>query len=147
MLRFFAGASSALLLIAAGILVWRSQAEAENPVPAPPAATAFVAPLRQQAVPMPPAAPERSKEERRFDRADKNRDGRITRDELTQPRRKAYAKLDTNGDGRLSFEEWAVKTTEKFAGADADRNGALTRVEYATTRAPTRATPKQDCAC
>jgi Ca2+-binding EF-hand superfamily protein len=42
-----------------------------------------------------------------FDRADKNKDVRITRDELLQPRRKAFAKLDKNRDGRLSLDEWA----------------------------------------
>src|SRR3546814_1864328 len=79
-------------------------------------------PLFRSAAP-PPAAPEASeqkREERRFNRYDKDRDEAITREEYLASRRKAFAKLDVNGDGRLSFEEWAIRTTDKFAKADAD---------------------------
>jgi Ca2+-binding EF-hand superfamily protein len=86
-----------------------------------------------------------SREEKRFNRADKNKDGKILLDELLQPRRKPFAKLDRNGDGRLSFEEWAASTVEKFKGADADRNGQLTRAEYASTAPKPR--PKPRCGC
>src|SRR3546814_9223897 len=51
----------------------------------------------------PPAAPEASeqkREERRFNRYDKDRDEAITREEYLASRRKAFAKLDVNGDGR-----------------------------------------------
>ena len=148
MLRFIAGAASALLLVAAGFFLWKSQAENESPVPpAPPAPIQanYLTPVQQAQLPIPPAAPAKSKEEKRFARADKDDDGRITRAELLQPRQKAFAKLDTNGNGSLSFEEWAVKTTEKFARADADRSGWLSPKEYQTT-APKPAKPKK-CAC
>jgi hypothetical protein len=92
-----------------------------------------------------PAADPRSKEVKRFDRADKDEDGRITLAELVEPRRQAFAKLDANSDGRLSFEEWAVKSIDKFEGADADRNQALTRAEFATTAPKPR--KKAACAC
>ncbi|HEY0626844.1 MAG TPA: EF-hand domain-containing protein [Allosphingosinicella sp.] len=145
MLKFVYGAVSAMLLMAAGFFIWKSQAQSDNPVPpAPPPAANYVTPL-QQPVPMPPSAPAKSKEEKRFARADKDDDGRITRAELMQPRQKAFAKLDKNGNGSLSFEEWAVKTGEKFAGADKDRSGWLTPAEYQTT-APKPAKPKR-CAC
>ena len=88
----------------------------------------------------------KSKEAKRFDRSDKNEDGRITLAELVEPRRKAFAKLDSNADGRLSFEEWAVKSIDKFEGADADGNKALTRAEFATT-APKPRPKKPACAC
>jgi Ca2+-binding EF-hand superfamily protein len=88
----------------------------------------------------------RSREEKRFNRADRDKDGRITRAEMMEPRRKAFAKLDSNHDGRLSFEEWAGKTDLRFERADADHNGWLSRAEFATTRRKTR--PKAArCAC
>ena len=144
MLRYMAGAVSALLLVAAGFFLWKSQAEQENPVPSAPEAVAeSEAPAEVQ---RPPEATEKSREEKRFARADKDDDGRITLEELYQPRRKAFAKLDRNGDSRLSFEEWAVSTGEKFAGADRDKSGWLSPKEYETTRPKTKAKPKK-CAC
>ena len=147
MLRLVAGAASAVLLIAAGFFLWKSRAEAENPVPPAPVAAAAPAlgPLKDVPVAAPPAASEKTKEEKRFGRADKDKDGRITLDELYQPRRKAFAKLDANGDGRLGFEEWAASTSKKFAKADADGNGALTPPEYQATKPKTK--PKPKCKC
>ena len=148
MLRFFAGVISALLLVAAGILIWKSQAEAEDAIPPAPRPRSFAGSFLQQpqAAPgEPPAASEKSKEEKRFARADKDDDGRISREELLTPRRKAFAKLDSNGNGSLSFEEWAVKTVEKFSGADGDGSGWLSPAEYETTKPKTR--PKKSCAC
>lgn len=145
MFRFLAGVASALLLVAAGFFVWKSRAESEQTVPEAPKQVNFVTPLQQQAPPMPPAATEKSKEEKRFARADKDDDGRITRAELLQPRQKAFAKLDGNGNGTLSFEEWAVTTVSKFQGADADRSGWLTTKEYETTKP--KPPKKKRCAC
>ena len=84
-------------------------------------------------------------EQKRFDRYDINRDGKITRDEYLASRRKAYAKLDTNHDGQLSFEEWAVRSTTKFAKADADHSGAMNPSEFLATKVERKAAPK--CAC
>ncbi|MFN4097759.1 MAG: histidine kinase [Sphingomonas sp.] len=94
-----------------------------------------------------PRAPDRTREEKRFDRNDKDKNSLISLAELQQPRRKAFAKLDKNGDGKLSFEEWSVRTSDKFAAADKDKSGGLTRAEFATT-APKRkpkTTPRCDC--
>jgi hypothetical protein len=148
MLRFVAGVVSALLLVGAGFFIWKSQAEAEDPVPPAPTARTYSGSLLQQQqpqIPEPPAASEKTKEQKRFARADKDDDGRITREELLSPRRKAFAKLDTNGNGTLSFEEWAVKTVEKFSGADDDGSGWLSAQEYESTKAKTR--PKPKCRC
>lgn len=143
MRRFLAGGAATLLLVTAGVFLWKSQADAENVIPPAPVAAPLVTPL-QPSRPEPPAATENSREEKRFARADKDEDGRITRAELLEPRRKAFARLDADGSGSLSFEEWSVKTAEKFAKADGDRNGALSPVEYAATR-PKPARKK--CAC
>ena len=146
MVRYVAGGASALLLIAAGFFVWKSGAEAENMVPPAPAAGA--ASYQAGAGPRlasPPAQPERSREAKRFARADRDRDGRITLAEQLAPRRKAFAKADRDSSGSLSFEEWTVKTAEKFSGADADGSGWLTPKEYEVTKAKTR--PKPKCSC
>jgi hypothetical protein len=147
MLRFVAGVVSALLLVAAGFFVWKSQAEGENPVPPAPTPRTYASSVLQQqpALPEPPAASEKTKEEKRFARADKDDDGRITREELLTPRRKVFAKLDTNGNGTLSFEEWAVKTVAKFSGAYDDGSGWLDAKEYESTKAKTRSKPKCRC--
>lgn len=144
MLRFVAGVVSSLLLVAAGFFIWTSRAGNEELVPPAPSAS-YIGPAGKAPLTVPPAASEKSREEKRFARADQDKDGRITRPELMQPRQKAFAKLDTNGDGRLSFEEWAVKTGEKFAGADADRSGWLSAKEYEATK-PKPVKPKK-CAC
>jgi hypothetical protein len=150
MSRFAAGGASVLLLMAAGFFLWKSYAQSHDPVPPAPAAVALH-PLLPPANAdgggdAPPAASERGKEEKRFDRADKNKDGRITLAELYEPRRKAFAKLDSNHDGRLSFEEWAGKTDDRFTAADADHNGWLSRAEFATTKRKAKAKPAR-CAC
>jgi EF hand len=75
----------------------------------------------------------------------KDKDGKIEREEILAPRRKAFAKLDTNGNGSLSFEEWADKSIDKFDGADKDRSGWLSPSEYATTALPPP--KKKRCSC
>jgi hypothetical protein len=143
MARYLAALASCLLLIIGAVLLWQGRADKAEalPMPPPPSAQSPVGPL-----PDPPEASPQSREERRFARADKDDDGRITAAELLEPRRKAFAKLDVNGNGNLSFEEWAVRTVDKFQGADGDRSGWLTPAEYATT-APKPAKRKARCSC
>jgi hypothetical protein len=142
MWRFLAGGLSALLLVAAGLFLFRSGAKSDAArLAAPP-------PIQQGAAaaePLPndvPEAPERTREQKRFDRYDKDRNGVITRDEYLAMRHKAFAKLDTNGDGKLSFDEWAIKSETKFATADADHSGTLTQAEFLTTKV-VRKTPRK----
>ena len=96
-------------------------------------------------LPAPPEASAKSREEKRFSRADKDKNGRIEGEELLASRRKAFAKIDKNGNGSLSFGEWAVKTIDKLAGADKDRSGWLDAAEYATTAPPPP--KKMRCSC
>lgn len=143
MARYLAGIVSVLLLIVGAVLFWQGRGnEAQAvPMPPPPQAGSALTPM-----PEPPEATPQSREEKRFARADRNDDGRITLAELTDPRRKAFAKLDADDNGSLSFEEWAVRTIDKFEGADGDRSGWLTPAEYATT-APKPAKRKARCSC
>ena len=104
MLRFAAGAGSALLLMLGGFFIWQSAAQSDTSLTAPD----FVAPefaaeeeesgssAPDEAGPaVPPAADARTKEQRRFDRADKDKNGAVALEELYMPRRKAFARLDT----------------------------------------------------
>jgi hypothetical protein len=128
-------------MLSGAFLLWQGRAEDGPALPPAPEKAASAPMLLQN----PPAATEKSKEQKRFDRADRNNDGKIGLPELLEPRRKGFAKLDINGDGKLSFEEWAHTTIDKFRGADGDRNGQLSRAEYATTAPKPR--PKPNCGC
>ena len=146
MLRFCAGVAATFLLMTGAFLVWQSHAESGVTLPQAPTARSEKASLFSADQPLhAPEASPKSREERRFSRAEKNKNGRIESEELLGTRRKAFAKLDTNGNGALSFDEWAAKTIGKFQGADCDRNGFLTAAEYATTAPPP---PKRrTCSC
>lgn len=146
MTRFLAGAAASLLLVTGAFLLWQGQAKDASILPDAPAArpgspSMLVANVRPRA----PEATAKSREQKRFSRVDKNKDGRIEREELLGPRRKAYAKLDADGNGSVSFDEWAVKSIDKFSGADADRSGWLTPAEFASTAPPPPKVKK--CAC
>lgn len=71
----------------------------------------------------------------KFNQADGNGDGLLSRDELHAAYGKArqHRKLDTDGDGSYSFEEMQKAhpdlTREKYAAYDADKDGKLTRTE------------------
>ncbi len=147
MWRYLVGGIGALLLAGAAIFVVSGRGA--SPTPSLAAATgAGVAGIAQDAPGLaPPEASARTREEKRFGRYDKDRNGAITSAEYLASRHKAFARLDTNGDGALAFDEWAAKTITKFSGADANHDGAMTPAEFATT-APKRATrPKAKCLC
>lgn len=146
-MRFLTGAGSATLLLLAGFFIWKAVANGtESPVPAAPEAAAAEAdaPLVPGA---PPSADARTREQRRFDRADRDNDGRVTVEEMTWQRRRNYQRLDANHDGQLSFEEWASSTLRKFAQADSNNDRALNRAEFATTAPRPRRTASARCDC
>lgn len=146
MWRYLVGAAAALLLAGGGMLWWKSTAIAERAgARAALAAGAGEVVTAEDPLPDPPAATEKTKEQRRFNRYDHDKDGKISRDEYLAMRHKNFAKLDKNGDGVLSFDEYAVKAEDKFAEADADRNGSLDAKEFATTRVVRKTKPKANC--
>jgi len=143
MWRYLTGGAAIIALGAAAIMFAGGKAPSAAVLAPQPAAA-----VQEAVTPLPDSAPEatdRTREQKRFDRYDKDRDGKVTRDEYLVARRKAYTKLDMDGDGRLSFDEWAVKATTKFAGADADKSGAMTAPEFATTAV--RRKPSSRAAC
>ena len=146
MRRLIAGSAATLLLATGSLLIWQGRAET-SPMPAAPQPrlAAAMTPVSLSRIPDAPSADPKNKEEKRFARADKDEDGRITLAELVEPRRKAYARLDLDQDGKLSFEEWAVKTIDKFGDADADKSRSLTAAEYATTAPKPKIKPACSC--
>ena len=143
MVRFLAGAAACFLLLTGAFLLWQSRAQGPT-LPNAPVPRLAAGPLGSPL--MAPEASAKSREEKRFSRADKNKDGKIESEEIFGARRKAFAKLDTNSNGALTFDEWAAKTIAKFNGADADKSGWLTATEYAATAPPPPKHPAK-CGC
>jgi hypothetical protein len=155
MYKTLIGALAAILLLGGGWFLWQGigQTPEEDLIapPPPPAQSAVALPvgngnLRGAPPPDPPRAREASREERRFIRYDRNRDGIVSRVEMLSTRTNAFKRLDKDGNNLLSFEEWAVATGERFSGADNDRSGGLTAAEFATT-APVRRPQRPGCNC
>lgn len=133
-------------LLAAGFLWVRDRPVAEAQVALPPVEAE--APVVEPLPPPPKAAlTDEQREARRFNRYDRDKDDRLTREEYLVNRRKAFAKADVNGDGRLGFEEFAVATVRKFGKADRDGDGALGRGEFATTAVKRRVRAAPTCKC
>jgi hypothetical protein len=150
--RIVLGAFIALLLVGVGLFWLQGRAEVEQgappPEPGPVAASPTALPSADVAGlrgPAPPEASELTREQQRFFRYDRDRDLRITRNEMLSSRTGAFRELDADGNNLLTFEEWAVATVERFEGADRDRDGELNQPEFATT-AP-RPTPRPRCNC
>lgn len=152
--RMVLGAVSALLLAAAGLFWWQGRAATEDAAP-PPLAEVVAASEAEIDIPSEdgdgltgddlPEADDATREDKRFNRVDRDRDNRITRNEMLAPRVAAFRKLDADHNNLLSFEEWAVATSNRFKGADRNGDARLTREEFATTRpAPV---PKPKCKC
>lgn len=153
MRSFVLGAFLALALAGLGVFWWQGRAEVEQGAPPPmaqePVANPTVLPsadVTDLQGPAPPEASELTREQRRFFRYDRNRDLRITRNEMLSTRTDAFRKLDKDGNNLLTFEEWAVATVGKFEGADVDGDNSLTQREFATT-APRAAKRKPACRC
>lgn len=150
--RTILGALGALALVGIGLFWWQGRAQVERGAP-PPAPVA--APVDLTAIPTadgagltgppPPEATELTREQQRFGRYDRDRSGRIGRNEMLSTRTEAFRKLDKDRNNLLTFEEWAVATVTRFEAADRDRDAELTPEEFVATRpkTPTR----RECRC
>jgi hypothetical protein len=143
MWRYLVGAASMLMMMTAGLLVWSGMASKDNRIPPPPQLPTLVAPSAlPEAAPEAPQASEETREQKRFSRADHDKNGKIGRDEYLLARHRNFDKLDSNHDGRLSFDEYATKAEIKFATADADKSGTLDSTEFATTKVVRKIKPR-----
>jgi Ca2+-binding EF-hand superfamily protein len=143
MWRYLLGGVAVLLAIGAGVMLVSTRSGTSMPlVSAAATGSTERTPVGNSTVPR--ALPE-TREQKRFDRYDKDRDGGVTRDEYLASRRKAFAKLDRDGNGALSFDEWAVKAEAKFADADRDKSGVMDQAEFATTAVKRKLPSRRDC--
>lgn len=155
--RVLLGAMLALAFATLGLFWMQGRAQVEQAAPPPdPEAdlaevedpdalpTADVADLEG---PAPPEASELTREQRRFFRYDRNRDLKITRNEMLSTRTDAFRRLDTDGNNLLTFEEWAVTTSNRFAEMDGDGDDELTQAEFATSAPAPRRSSGPRCNC
>ena len=151
--RIVLGGLAMLLLFGVGLFWWQGRAQIERGAPPPspealgPGSDALpLADVNGLSGPAPPEASEFDKEQQRFFRYDRNRDWKVSRNEMLSTRTDAFRKLDKDGNNLLTFEEWAVATIDRFEGADANRDGWLGQREFATTK-PKPAAKKPGCRC
>lgn len=154
--RIVLGAFGALLLVALGLFWMQGRAQVEQGAP-PPVPEEGDATTDADALPIadagdligpePPEASELTREQRRFFRYDRNRDLKITRNEMLSTRTDAFRRLDTDGNNLLTFEEWAITTSNRFAQMDANGDNELTQAEFATSAPSPRRTSRPECSC
>ena len=148
-----------LFLSGVGLVWWQTDAQVEINAPPPPEPEEIIV-LSPEELPQvdpgdlvglaPPEASELTREERRFFRYDRNRDRRITRQEMLSTRSDAFRKLDADGNNLLTFEEWAVTTSDRFAGMDEDGDLELSPAEFAASAPARRSTSsprRASCNC
>ncbi|WP_121119134.1 EF-hand domain-containing protein [Croceibacterium ferulae] len=150
MSRLILAALGALAIAALGLFWLNGPASVEAGAPPPEPSvtrpdTLPTADVRGLTGPAPPEATELSDEQRRFFRYDRDRDQKITRNEMLSTRTAAFRALDVDGNNLLTFEEWAIATSRKFEGADADGNGELTPAEFRSTAPKQRPGPRCRC--
>ena len=124
MRRVLVGTGSVTLILLAGFFAWKGFAQRnDSPVPTAPLQVAAADAEEVPEVPgQPPAADARTREQRRFDRADRDNNGSVTLEEMTFQRQRNFQRLDADHNGQLSFQEWAASTLRKFGDADANRH-------------------------
>lgn len=146
MARFLAGALACFLLMTGAFLIWQGRAARGPRMAAAAASQSGGSIFSGSDQPLSaPEASQKTREERRFSRADHNKDGKIEAEEYLAGRRRYFDKLDVNHDGKLTFEEYAAKGIAKFQTADQGHKGWLTPAEFATTAAPQ--SKHRSCSC
>jgi hypothetical protein len=148
--RFLLGGLAALAMAGLGLFWMQGRAEVDAGAPPPEAAQAPQPSIPSAdpgdaTGPAPPEATALSREQRRFFRYDRDRDGRISRNEMLSTRSEGFRALDKDGNNLLTFEEWAVATVDKFAQADQDADQYLTPDEFRRTAPPPK--PRAKCKC
>ena len=148
--RMVLGGFIALLLVGVGLFWLQGRAQVERGAPPPEPAAAVPTGLPTADVdgllgPEPPEASELTREQQRFFRYDRNRDLRVTREEMLSTRTSGFRDLDKDGNNLLTFEEWAVTTAERFDKADANGDRELSQREFATTAPRPASTPRCNC--
>lgn len=95
-----------------------------------------VAALTVAAVATVNAAPGRPGPGENFSRLDKNGDGAVSLDEMTERQRDFFARADSNADGKLTQEEMRAFAQERRAEIkarrfpDENKDGVVSRQEY-----------------
>ncbi|WAT18415.1 hypothetical protein OZN62_02210 [Aurantiacibacter sp. MUD11] len=153
--RVILGGFLALVMVGLGLFWMQGRAQVERGAPPPdPAAEEIgdpdalpLADAGDLTGPEPPEASELTREQRRFFRYDRNRDLKITRNEMLSTRTDAFRRLDTDGNNLLTFEEWAITTSDRFAEMDANEDNELTQAEFATSAPAPRASSRPSCDC
>lgn len=71
--------------------------------------------------------------------ADANKDGNLTKAELTAATQARFARMDVDKDGKLTPADRAAmraqRIDDRFARLDADKSGQISKAEFATPRA------------
>jgi hypothetical protein len=145
LLRFLAGAAACFILLTGTFLIWQSRAEHSAGLSAAQGAPGSAGSLFGATPLQAPEASEKTREEKRFSRYDKNKDGKVQADEYLAARRRNFDKLDLDHNSALSFQEYAAKGIDKFNDAGG-RKGWLTAAEFVAT-APPQAKRKSTCSC
>jgi hypothetical protein len=145
LLRFLAGAAACFLLLTGAFLIWQSRAERASGLPGAPAAHAAGNTLFGAQELQAPEASAKTREEKRFARYDKDKNGKVEAGEYLAARRRNFDKLDIDRNGTLGFQEYAAKGIEKFNAAGG-RKGWLSPAEFVAT-APPPAKHKTACSC
>lgn len=70
--------------------------------------------------------------------ADANKDGKLSKAEVTTAAEQMFAKMDLNGDGKVTKEEREAlrqkRFDDRFAKMDADHNGQISKAEFQAQR-------------
>ncbi|KQM64349.1 hypothetical protein ASE75_10255 [Sphingomonas sp. Leaf17] len=75
-----------------------------------------------------------SAQERRFQRLDRNADGKITNDELPRGDNSRLLALDRDGNGEIGSVEFSEGALARFDAMDLNKDGTVTSEERETSR-------------